>query len=483
MQFYEGTRILMPNENIRALVMNRPHPDLDALLREKGWEVDRIDDAKSGEELGRYLESGGYNVLFKRNGGVITPETLKIAGQLFYVGLCCVGDGSVQNKPDALNQGVVFQNSPNGNADSVVELFLGTLLSLARRIGEKDRGIREGGFPKDERGREVAGSILGVVGGGNIGSKVATVAKQLRMKVVVFDEDPRFGTGDMPLPDGAEKAGSLEELFERCDVVTLHPSNFDHEGKSNNGLVTEDLLQRFGSKAELGGKEPLKLILNLARAPLASPEVLKKAFEDGLIEGAALDVFPDEPETAAGRKIWEARPFTDEELRTRNWVLTPHVGAGTPEAQLRVAREASVRAGTHIATGALGLLYGNRMLRRGSNGGFEIDPYKHGAEARVFAIHSTEPATVAKVGGVLADYFGSASTIKTEDLTDGGKPVVGVSMWAFPDLNASEVSPEVMGDVVRDIKGQVGSNPLRTLRLMEAPGVGVSLKAGLSSKA
>jgi len=479
MEFYEGTRIVMPDEKIRALVMNRPHPELDGLLKAKGWKVDRIDDAKDGEELGRYLESGGYNVLFKRNGGEITSQTLRTAGQLFYVGLCCVGDGSVKDKPDALNQGVVFQNSPDGNAKSVVELFVGTLLDLARRIGEKDRGIREGGFPKDEKGREIAGSRLGIVGGGNIGSKVAVVAKQLGMKVAIFDEDPRFGTGDMPLPDGVEKVDSLEELFETCDVVTLHPSNFNHKGRSNNGLVTEDLLKRLGSRAELDGKEPLKLILNLARAPLATPEVLKKAFREGWIEGAALDVFPDEPETAAGRKNWTARPFTDEELRTGNWVNTPHVGASTPEAQLRVAKEASVRAATHIATGALGLLYGNGMLRR-SNGGLEIDAFRHGAEPRVLAIHSTEPRTVANVGGVLANHFGSVSTTKTEDLMDGGKPVVGVSIWAFPDLDAAQVSPEVMQDVVKEVKRQAGSNPLRTLRLMNAPGDGVSLKNGLS---
>lgn len=442
--------------------MSNPDSSLDERLQANGYEVVRRNDALDGAELGKFLDAEGFNVLFKRNGGVVTEETVKIGRELFYVGLCCVGDESVKGKPNVLREGVLFQNSPEGNANSVKELVMGSMIDLARQLSERDAAMRRGEFVKDNRGRELKGSRLGILGYGNIGAQVVDVAKAFGMEVFFYDNHPRFADHQA---NGVKKVDSVQELFELCDVVTVHASQYDHEGKRNESLVSAENLAAFASKADLkGGKEPLKFVLNLARANLVDLAVLQEAAHAGHVKGIALDVFPSEPETAKDRKNWQ-HPL--DEATARITLMHPHIGASTAEAQGRVAEEAETRAKDFLEKGKLGMVYGNGMLRREE---LAIPGWSHVHEPRVQVVHAPVPGSRSKIEAALSHHFGGSAASVSRDFRDNGTDIVGVSVMTYPHLNPNSVSAETMKDIVDEVeKAMGGDNPIKTVRLMRAP--------------
>ena len=316
----------------RALVVEKPHPSLDGLLAAAGIEVQRVDQVPDETGLVRLLEGGGYHLLFKRSQSPVTAAVLDAAPELFAVLLCCIGDDSV-DKAACAARGVLVMNDPRSNGRSVAELVVGELVNGARLLPETYAVSASGVWSKSAEGRhELQGKTLGVVGLGNIGKQVARLARGLGMQVL-FHDDHEVAQEVGKAMDW-RLAGSLLELFEESDAVTLHLSAEDQHGRSNAGLVKREHLFALGARR---GPSPLRLFVNAGRGFLHDPADLLAAVREGKIRSAYVDVFPEEPHRAGPG--WE-NPYRDEPRIH----CTPHIGASTAEAQPRIAETISATA-------------------------------------------------------------------------------------------------------------------------------------------
>jgi len=309
----------------RALVVESPHPILDDLLREDGVEVVRIAGSPGEAELNALLRQHRSQVLFKRSRVEVTRAVVEAAPDLLAVQLCCIGDDSVDKQATA-DHGIMVFNDPVSNGRSVVELAIGHLVALSRRLYETDVACRAGEWDKSNTERyEIQGKTLGILGLGNIGRQVARAAEGMGMKVRFFDT--REVALEVGQEFGWELASNMADLFRRSDAVTVHLSAEDVHGRSNAGILTRELLTQLG--ADMPESSP-RLFLNLARGFLHSTGDLLDAVRERKIRRAAVDVYPDEPR---GKEPWH-NPYQDEP----RVAVTPHLGAATNEAQPRIAR-------------------------------------------------------------------------------------------------------------------------------------------------
>lgn len=310
----------------RALIVESPHRALDQDLVAAGFEVTRVDRSPDEDELVALLQRHRAQVLFKRSRVEVTRRVLEQAPELVAIQLCSIGDDSV-DKQAAADHGVLVFNDPISNGRSVVELAIGHLLALGRRLYETQEASRAGVWDKSSRERyELQGKVLGVVGLGNIGRAVARLAEQVGMRVRFCDT--REVAQEVGREMGWEKVDSLDALFAGSDAVTLHLSATDAWGRSNRGCIRRDHLLALG--ADRPADSP-RLFLNLARGSLHSSEDLLHAVTQGRVRRAAVDVYPEEPPNNGPG--W-ANPYAQEP----RVMCTPHIGAATEEAQPRIAR-------------------------------------------------------------------------------------------------------------------------------------------------
>ncbi len=200
----------------------------------------------------------------------------------------------------ASRYGVTVTNTPGANAAAVAELTLALMLLLCRPLIDADRAVRDGGWPA-LRGRELGRRTVGLVGAGQVGSRVARALDGLGSTVLIHD--PAL-EGSMP----------LDELLSRAEVLSLHlPLTADARG-----MVGDELLARLPEGA---------LLVNTARGELVDEAALARALDSGRLAGAALDALADEP-PAAGHAL----------VGRDDVIVTSHIGAHTAEARAAMGR-------------------------------------------------------------------------------------------------------------------------------------------------
>lgn len=280
---------------------------LELLKSAEGIEVDERGGV-SPEELLEII--GNYEGLVVRSATEVTAEVIGAAGgSLRVIGRAGVGIDNIDVEA-ATKNGVAVMNTPESNSITTAEHTVTLLLSLARRIPQAHASVRAGKWERNRyRGVEVFGKTIGLVGLGHIGKLVAERAKGLRMKAVAYD--PYLSR------DAAKKLGmelvSLDELFSRADVVTVHTPLTSE---------TENLID-----AEAFGKmKEGVIVINCARGGIVNEADMAEALRSGKVGGAAFDVYTTEP-------VSSENPLVSVE---DNIVLTPHLGASTEEAQIKV---------------------------------------------------------------------------------------------------------------------------------------------------
>ncbi len=243
-----------------------------------------------------------------RSATKVTAKVLEVATRLKVVGRAGTGLDNV-DIAEATKRGIVVMNTPGGNTITTGEHAISMMLALARNIPQAAHSMREGRWEKKRfQGREVYNKTLGIIGLGRIGTVVASRAQGLKMRILGYDP---FVKKEMVTSCGVEVV-SLDELFARSDFITLHtPKTKD----------TAHLLNREAFKKMKRGV----MIINCARGGLIDEDALKEAIEEGIVAGAALDVFEKEP------------PVGSPLLLMGNVICTPHLGASTEEAQENVA--------------------------------------------------------------------------------------------------------------------------------------------------
>jgi D-3-phosphoglycerate dehydrogenase len=218
----------------------------------------------------------------------------------------------------AAEAGVAVFNAPYSNTRSVAELVIGSCVMLIRRVVDKNAAAHRGVWLKEAKGSyELRGKTLGVVGYGNIGSQVSVLAEAMGMNVIYYDVVPRLPHGN------ARPARDLGELLGRADVVTLHVPG----GASTRNMIDERALARL---------RPGAILINYSRGDVVDLGALRSAVESGRVAGAAVDVFPEEPERSGA-------PFTTVLQGLPNVLLTPHIAGSTEEAQAGIGLDVSAK--------------------------------------------------------------------------------------------------------------------------------------------
>ncbi|HEX7754621.1 MAG TPA: phosphoglycerate dehydrogenase [Niabella sp.] len=303
-----------PKEKIRILLLENISDAAVQRFKDEGYtKVEKLTKALTEEELIKEIKN--VHVLGIRSKTRITRKVLEAAEKLQAIGCFCIGVNQV-DLAAATDKGVVVFNAPYSNTRSVAELVIANAIMLIRRIPDKNKAAHEGIWMKDSKGSyELRGKTLGIIGYGNIGSQVSVLAEAMGMKVLFYDVEIKLPLGN------AKDAKTLKELLQKSDVVTLHVP----DTPQTRYLITKNNLKYFKKGA---------ILINYARGEVVNLDDLSKAIKEGDLSGAALDVYPWEPEKNGDQ-------FTTPMQQLPNVILTPHIGGSTEEAQENIGSDVS----------------------------------------------------------------------------------------------------------------------------------------------
>ena len=239
-----------------------------------------------------------------RSGTKITSELLNDARNLQVIGRAGVGVDNIDIQ-EATSRGIVVMNNPDGNTISAAEHTIAMMMALSRNIQLGHMGIINGEWNRSNLvGNELKGKTIGVVGLGRIGREVIKRAKGLEMKILGYDP---FVNQDVLDPEVVSLV-DLDALTSDSDYITLH-------------LPLLDSTKNLFNKDRLTAMKPSARLINVARGGIINEPDLAEALNNGVIAGAAIDVFETEPLDADNPLI-----------KAKNVLLTPHLGASTFEA-------------------------------------------------------------------------------------------------------------------------------------------------------
>jgi D-3-phosphoglycerate dehydrogenase len=299
-------------EEAKLLLLENVNDSAVELLESSGFSaIDRQPKALEGEALRSALK--GVSLLGIRSRTSLTADVFAAADQLIAVGCFSVGTNQV-DLDAARKRGIPVFNAPFSNTRSVAELVIGEIVMLLRQIFPRSTSAHDGGWDKSAAGsREVRGRTLGIIGYGNIGSQLSTLAEAMGMRVIYFDRTDKLRHGN------TEPVDRLETLLAQSDVVSLHVPE------------TPETHHMIGSR-ELRLMKPGACLINNSRGTVVDLDALAAALREGHLAGAALDVFPVEPSSNSER-------FQTPLQGLNNVILTPHIGGSTEEAQERIGGE------------------------------------------------------------------------------------------------------------------------------------------------
>ncbi len=295
----------------KAVLLESIHPVATTILSTAGFQVERVSGALSGAELTRAL--AGASILGIRSKSHLGAEHFAAHPQLVAAGCFCIGTNQV-DLAAAESAGTAIFNSPFSNTRSVAEMTVAEAICLFRRLFEKSAQLHGGRWDKSAaHAHEVRGRILGIVGYGHIGSQVSVLAESLGMRVIFFDTARRLPLGN------AQARPTLDALLREADCVTLHVP----ETAQTKGMIGEKQLALMKPSANL---------INNARGSIVDLDALAAALRAGKLGGAAIDVFPVEPDG-------NGDPFASVLQSCPSAILTPHIGGSTEEAQESIAAD------------------------------------------------------------------------------------------------------------------------------------------------
>ncbi len=354
-----------PKDRIKVLLLENVHPSAHELFKNEGFHLEVVSGALGVEELSKRIED--VHVLGIRSKTRVTEAALKNARRMLTLGCFCIGTNQV-DLAAANRRGIPVFNAPFSNTRSVAEMIMSEIVMLARKFGDRSREMHAGQWRKVATGSfEVRTKTLGIVGYGHIGRQVGVIAEALGMRVVFFDVAAKLSMGN----NRAVK--TLEEMLGQSDFVTLHVPE------------TPQTKMMMGAK-EMAAMKPGSYLLNASRGTVVDIGALAAAIKSGHIAGAAIDVFPEEPETNSDGFETPLRGLP-------NVVLTPHIGGSTAEAQEAIGREVGAAlikfVNEGVTTGAVNFPHVDRGLV----------PGKH----RILNVHKNVPGVLRDINQLVSE--------------------------------------------------------------------------------
>lgn len=281
-------------------------------IAEQGIEILKNDvnvDIATGLEPQELIKRiGNYEALIVRSETQVTKEVINAGKKLKIIGRAGVGVDNIDVNA-ATERGIIVVNAPEGNTISAAEHTIAMMMSMSRNIPQANASLKSRKWDRKKfMGVEVRGKTLGVVGLGRIGSEVAKRA--LGMEMIILAYDP-FISAERAKDLGVELT-TVEDIVRRADYITVHTP------------LTKETKDLIGTKEFAIIRKGVRII-NCARGGIINEEALAKAVKDGIVAGAAIDVFTKEP------------PFENPLIELDRVIMTPHLGASTEEAQINVA--------------------------------------------------------------------------------------------------------------------------------------------------
>jgi D-3-phosphoglycerate dehydrogenase len=396
-----------PRNKIKILLLENISESAVEELKQSGYaEIKRVSGALSEADLSEAIK--GVHILGIRSKTHVTERVLEHADKLLAIGAFCIGVNQIDLKA-ATGKGVAVFNAPYSNTRSVAEL-IGLCVMLIRRISDKNVAAHRGFWMKEAKGSfELRGKTLGIVGYGNIGSQVSVMAEAMGMNVVYYDIITKLPHGN------AKQIRDLYDLLKLSDIVTLHvPSD----------ATTRDMI----NEKTLAVMKKGAIFLNYARGDVVDLEALKKYLENGAITGAAIDVFPQEPEK-------NGDPFESALQNLPNVILTPHIGGSTEEAQANIGLDVTAKLIKYLELGT-------------SEGSHTVPPVSLPPQAgthRILHIHRNIPGVLSEINSKLSEKGINilSQYLKTND--EIGYVILDVDTKLSKE--ASEILREVKGTI------------------------------------
>jgi D-3-phosphoglycerate dehydrogenase len=357
----------LDKSRIRVLLLEGIHDSAVQALEQAGYRnVECLPAALPEDELAQRLR--GVHCLGIRSRSQLTEAVFAAADKLMCVGCFCIGTNQVDLRA-ASARGIPVFNAPFSNTRSVAEMVIAEAILLLRRIPEKNALAHRGAWDKSAaHSYEIRGKVLGIVGYGNIGSQVSVLAEALGMQVQYCDPVKRLSLGN------SRQVARLEELLATSDVVSLHVP----DTAETRGMI---------GRAALAAMKPRGVLINASRGTVVDIAALADALASGHLLGAAVDVFPAEPES--NRETFESplRAFD-------NCILTPHIGGSTVEAQKNIGAEVA-----------------EKLIRYSDNGSTlssvnfpEVSLPAHPGSHRLLHIHRNVPGVLADINSFFSGH-------------------------------------------------------------------------------
>ncbi len=354
-----------PKDRIKVLLLENVHPSAHELFQAEGVHLETLPGALGEEELAKRIED--VHVLGIRSKTRVTERALSGARRLLTVGCFCIGTNQVDLR-SANRRGVPVFNAPFSNTRSVAEMIMAEIVMLSRRLGDRAREMHVGQWRKVATGSfEVRSKTLGIVGYGHIGRQVGVIAEALGMRVLFFDTAAKLPMGNN------RSTKTLEELLGASDFVTFHVP----ETPQTRGMV--------GAR-ELAAMPAGSYLLNASRGTVIDIGALAAALKSGHLAGAAIDVFPEEPESNSDN-------FASPLQGIPNVVMTPHIGGSTAEAQEAIGRE----------VGAALIKFVNAGVTTGTVNFPQIDAPPTPGKHRILNVHKNVPGVLRDINRIVSE--------------------------------------------------------------------------------
>ena len=393
-----------PKSEIKILLLENIHPVAREEFLAQGFQVECVNSSLPEAELAARVRDA--HVLGIRSKTQITPVVLDEGKRLLAVGAFCIGTNQIDTSY-ANKRGVPVFNAPFSNTRSVAELIIAEIVMLSRHLGDRVREVHDGRWRKVAVGsHEVRGHTIGIVGYGHIGSQIGVLAESFGMRVVFHDIVAKMAMGNN------RSMASLDDLLEIADFVTVHVP----ETPQTKNMIGPEQLARMKKGSYL---------LNASRGTVVVIDALASALKSGHLGGAAIDVYPSEPDSNGDGFESPLRGLT-------NVILTPHIGGSTEEAQEAIGKEVAAALLKFVNQGATTGAVNFPLVE------LPITPKTH----RVLNIHRNVPGVLRDINSIVSDLH---ANIRAQLLSTD--PDIG---YLIMDLDQ---------DVSRDVKAAIGNLP------------------------
>lgn len=297
----------------KVLIAAPVHPVLTDGLQEAGYELVVRPQITQQEGLALAADCVGIVTSTRLQ---VNQELIDAAPRLQWVGR--MGSGmEVIDVAYAQSKGIRCVSSPEGNSNAVAEHALGLLLGITKRIHHSANEVARGQWLREEnRGTELEGKTIGIIGFGHTGRAFARKLQGFDMNILVYDTKPH-----PPVPDYVTLCTDLQPIYEQAEIVSFHvPIRNDTRHYVNANFLAA-MHQSF-------------VLLNTSRGEVVHSETLKKGLEDEKIRGAGLDVWPEEPLSRMGNK---ERKILDTIIQMPQVIITPHIAGYSYEALYKMS--------------------------------------------------------------------------------------------------------------------------------------------------